>query len=170
MDNIQSTGMPVAPEGGSSKKLWVVGAIILVVLIGGYLILGGNSNKDDQGILVGDDSEIVVNEQNPDSVAVLIQSVSVRTPGYVAILENNGGVPGKIIGISALFAPGTYKNASVIAPLKPGVSYFAVLLADDGNGLFDAKTDTTYIKNASGKDIIKEFKVGNSTVGGEDKG
>lgn len=164
------TGMPEAPVASSSKKLWIIGIIIVLVVAGGYLALRSSDTTGDEPAVTQLVNELVINDQNPDSVAVLVAQASLNTPGYVVIHDNNNGQPGKIIGVSKLLIADDYTNISVIAPLKPGSTYFGMLHADDGNGLYDVKADTTHLMGTDGKEVIRMFKVLLADPNGENKG
>lgn len=147
----------------------MVGIIVAVALVGAYLMMGGEdtaSNPTPVQLV----NNLVINDQNPDSVAVLVARASLDVPGYVVIHDNDNGNPGKIIGVSKLLTPDEYTNLSVIAPLKPGNVYFGMLHADDGNGLYDVKTDVVHLQDASGKEIMPMFKVLLTDPNGEIKG
>lgn len=162
--------MPVAGPAKSKKPL-IIGITAAVVLIGGFLLLRSGSDVPavTPGIVVGDTNNIVVNDQDADSVSVLVASASLRATGYVIIHEDNGGLPGAIIGIGQLLQPGTYKNISVISnKLRPGVTYIAMLHGDDGNGIFNEANDKPLNDNA-GNAVMVEFKV-KLTTNGESKG
>lgn len=170
MEQTNMTGMPEAPVASSSKKLWIIGIIIVLVVAGGYLALRSSDTTGDEPAVTQLVNELVINDQNPDSVAVLVAQASLNTPGYVVIHDNNNGQPGKVIGVSKLLTPNEYNNVSVIAPLKPGATYFGMIHVDDGNGLYDTKTDITHLHDAADNEIIKMFKVLLADPNGENKG
>jgi hypothetical protein len=169
MDQTENTGMPSAPTASSSKKGWIIGIIVIIVLIGSYFMLRGGSDQATPGIVAGDQNSITVGDQNADSVAVLVSDVSLRAPGYIEIHADDNGKVGAIVGSSSLLQPGDHKNVSVIATLLPGKSYYAMLHTDDGNGTFDPAKDEPTLDNA-GNIIMTKFNVRLTNEGGEVKG
>ena len=78
------------------------------------------------------------------SANVFIASVKVDVPTWVAIYEEQSGVPGSILGAKKVHMG----DAATVVPLlrieglRTGRTYFAVLLPDNGDGLFDRSSDT----------------------------
>jgi hypothetical protein len=112
--------------------------------------------------IVGNGPGIKIDDQNPGRLVTVAQ-VSLMTPGWVLIRDNNNGTPGNILG-ARLFDKG--KNSGIVELLRPliiGKSYFAAISNDDGNiHIFDPKKDLP-IKDANGKDIMIKFSVTKAT-------
>ncbi len=158
----------------NSTKVWAWIAIIIVVIAGIYLVMKSreaNQTPDENTILPGDANSITVIDQEPNTLSVTIDSVSLRAPGFVAIHEDVRGTPGAIVGSSALLEAGISSNVSVIADLKPGATYWAMLHTDNGNNIFNPATDLPAADN-SGTTVMAMFKVQTATgnVKGETKG
>lgn len=168
-----NTGMPTRPETSGAGKNLLIAIIIIVVLgVGAFAIFGRGDEVADQqqGIAPGDDNAISVNDQNSDSVAVLVEQVSFIAPGFIDIHSDNNGQPGPIIATSNLYQPGTYRNVSVITPLTPGATYHAMLHGDDGNGVFTNAQADPPLTNKNGQIVNDMFKVNLANEGEEQKG
>jgi hypothetical protein len=161
---------PIDAVSQSNKRKWIIGGAIVVLLIAGVAMYNRSQNvKDPNSITVGDQNSIDIGAQDPDSVAVLISQVSFVAPGFVVIQENNNGIAGKVLAYSKLFAPGFYKNQTIIMNMTAGASYFATLYGDNGNGQFDIANDTM-LKDPAGVTVQMQFKVNMTSAGGESKG
>ncbi len=157
----------IQPPVTSSKKPWIIGGII-VIAIAAFLILRSNS-PTPQGIVAGDQNSIVVGDQDPDAVAVLLDQVSLIKPGFVVIQENRNNQPGAVLSVSTLFQPGFYQNKTVIMSIKPGARYFATLYGDDGNGKFDIQNDAV-LTDPAGTVVRVQFGTKKSSTPGDIKG
>ncbi len=91
--------------------------------------------------------------------AVIIDTVLLGAPGYVAIHTMTGSKPGPILANSQLLQAGTYKIVSIAMPsaLTTWNNYAAMLHTDNGNGSFDAKDDSP-ITDEKGNPIMVTFK------------
>jgi len=58
-------------------------------------------------------SVVAVEDQTSDGSTVVIQSVELASPGFIAIHADNGGSPGAVIGNSALLPAGSSSDVSV---------------------------------------------------------
>ena len=149
----------IQPATGNNKKFWIIGgAIVALIIIGVIMYKGGSNEPTQQGIVVGDQNSLTVNDQDPNSVAVLVSDASLRAAGFVAVFDGSTGQPANLLGSSALLSAGNHKNVSIIMNLKAGATYFAELFADNGNGNFDISNDRPLTDNA-GKPVIQMFKV-----------
>lgn len=147
---------------------WVVTVVIIIVLvILGYNMFKGSStpttsNTDDttptsSTAIKSNVNSISVLDQAPGNI-VYVSSVQFAKPGFVVIKKNNNGTPGDVIGYK-YFDKGIYPGQiTLTTPTIDGDMYYAVLHLDDGDKKFDLNKDTV-IKDASGKDIMKLFKV-----------
>ena len=167
MDQTQSSGMPTAPAAKSGSKAGIITAIVIIVLVGGYFLLRPSTPASAPATATT--NSITVADQDADSVAVLVSDAQLAVAGFVEIHADLNGAPGDIIGTSALLQPGDHKNVSVIATLKPGATYYAMLHSDDGDGVFKAANDAP-IKDVAGNIVMQMFKVKLTSTGGEVKG
>lgn len=157
---------------GSSKKAWIIGGIVVVLVIIGFSMYNRSRPvaTPSQEITAVDQNSITVSDQDPDSVAALIDSVSVKESSFVIIHDDANGKPGAIVGVSKLLAPGTYTNLSIIMPMKPGATYYAMMHADDGNGVYDKTADSHHLMDNAGVEARVMFKVKLSSPGSDSKG
>jgi hypothetical protein len=99
-----------------------------------------------------------LNVQNQTSgKAAMIKSVFMEKQGFVVIHEDNGGMLGNIVGSSNLLNAGETKSVSITMNLHAGLSHWAALHLDNGDGVFDAKQDPP-VKDENGEIIMKIFK------------
>lgn len=161
--------MPVM-EPARSKKAWIIGGVLVVLAIVSFAMFNRADNVETPGIAAGDQNMLVVNDQDPDAVAVLVDTASVREPAFIVIHEDNNGRPGTMAGTSRLLTPGMHRNVTVIMQLKPGAMYHAMFHADDGNGLFDHMTDTRHLMDNAGREVVKMFRVRLSSSADDIKG
>ena len=87
-------------------------------------------------------SELVVRGQ-PSGNQVFVGPIVTKTTSFVTVHESLSGAPAQIIGVSAPLPPGEYDSIRI--PLEhetlPGYRYIILLMADNGNGVFDAGVD-----------------------------
>lgn len=102
------------------------------------------------------DNGVAVGDQQAGS-SVLIQEAVLKGGGWVAIQDDNNGVPGRTLG-AALFHPGTSTGLTVplLRNTVAGMSYFAVLHTNVGNNQFSPRTDAV-LYDANGNPIMAEF-------------
>lgn len=93
-------------------------------------------------MLVGTDA-IYVDDQAAGSAEVLVGFAVIKDAGFVVVHADDDGVPGEIIGASALLPAGggEHVTVSLDETLVDGEIYYAVLYRDDGDGTFDAAED-----------------------------
>lgn len=101
-------------------------------------------------------NSIVVKDQKPGDEA-LIDDVSIAKKGYVVVHEEDNGKAGKIIGSSELLNAGETRQVVIKMKVHPGLSHAAMLHADNGDGVFDAKLDLP-IKDENGDSVMKSFR------------
>lgn len=108
-------------------------------------------------MLVGTDA-IYVDDQAAGSAEVLVGFAVMKDAGFVVIHADNGGVPGRVIGATALLPAGGGEHVSVALDeaLVGGEIYYAVLERDDGDGAFDASKDRQVV-DADGNVILMTF-------------
>mgnify|MGYP001618703815 CR=1 FL=1 len=100
---------------------------------------------------------------------VHIGNVVISKQGYVVIHADANGKPGKILAASALLNAGETRDVFVKTKIEPGISYWAMLHADNRNKKFNGTNDTP-ITNERGEVVMKRFKgEGKAAVGIEVK-
>lgn len=112
-------------------------------------IVGDQKNTSD-GI-----NALEVDDQKSGST-VVVKSVKLENPGWVAIHDDIDGVPGNILG-AAWFPKG--ENSGTVELLRnteKEKTYLAVLHNDDGDKKFDHKIDVP-LMDASNKVIMVKF-------------
>lgn len=148
------SGMPVAPVSNSSKKVWWILAALVLVGIVVYLLMAGSDNSSPATVA----NSISVSDQNPNTVAVVIDSAELATAGFIVLHQDNNNAPGAIVAQSKVLPAGSYKNQSIIVTTTPGASYWAMLHSDDGNGVFEAAKDQP-LTGSNGQPVMIKFRV-----------
>jgi hypothetical protein len=146
---------------------WIVTVIVIAVLVFlGYKMFSKNPKAttdvavetvDSTESTNADGNKVMVLDQFPGNI-VYISSVQLSKPGFVVIKSDKSGVAGDVLG-SQYFDKGI--NPGKITLTKStvdGAMYYAQLYTDDGDKKFDATKDTA-VKDASGNDVMKLFKV-----------
>ncbi len=138
------------------RKIWIPIVVIIIVLA--IIFMGKDKHVDPlvpeentedvttagasgQFMKLGANA-VVVHEQLLDN-AVLVSALNLEKGGFVIIHKDAGGKPGDIIGVSRWFAAGNYANEEIgtTENLQADSTYYAMLHADDGDGVFDPKRD-----------------------------
>jgi hypothetical protein len=103
---------------------------------------------------------ISVFDQAPGKI-VTVDSVVLTTAGFVVIQTDESDVPGAVLGVSPmLFAePTNLVDIPLTTELTLGTMYFATVYHDDGDGVFDLKTDFPAIDAYSGMPLMTMFGV-----------
>ncbi len=148
------------------KKNLVIGAVVVIVLIGIVMFLQKDKSGDSVGLMTGKNA-INVAEQAPSSEARISLAV-LEAKGYIVIHKISAGAPGEVIGASELLPKGKSENTpvSLMSPMQIGQKYAAMLHLDDGDGVFDAVVDIPALDSVSGSPVMMEFEV--SAAGGPD--
>lgn len=142
-----------APAGqgqGSSTRDVATQPGITVVQDSSALAIGsGLSAPSVAAITVGDQKA---------GESVLVSLVSTDAPAWLALRENNNGLVGNILGARRVDV-GTTGNVDIplLRSTQAGKSYFVVLFKDNGDKVFDFKTDPPM--TADGTLISKMFAV-----------
>jgi len=118
------------------------------------LAVASNQSKKTEPAI----TQIVAGTQIPGDV-ILVEKIVMEKAGWVAVADDQNGVPGRILGANYLPA-GTYQNQiiSLLRGLADEGSYFVVIHEDDGDKSFDYKTDLPR-KNTGGQVEMVNFKV-----------
>ncbi len=105
--------------------------------------------------LSGGKNSLSVDDQKAGDT-VNIASVMVDNDAWVAVHEDNGGKPGRILG-AQLFRGGTHSGTvDLLRGTVAGGAYYAMLHADDGDHAFDAAKDMP-IKDTDGNPVMVKF-------------
>lgn len=112
-------------------------------------------------MLQNGDAGVLVQDQSIDS-QVRIEEVVLPQDGFVAIHADAGGVPGSVVGVSDVLRAGTQTVA--ITPdttLMSSEVYYAVVYADDGDGVFQSPQDSP-LTDTQNSVVSMSFLVTNS--------
>lgn len=105
-------------------------------------ILPASREANAESMLKDGDSAIYVEDQSPGLSKIHIGYVVLAKPGFITIHDNDQGMPGKILGVSKILN-GRVDDSSVdlAVALEADRVYYAELISDDGDGVFDALKD-----------------------------
>lgn len=155
-------------EYNSGIKPWqwilTIAIIVIILILGGYMFSVRNNSAEvgeenpigttDQNLTGA--NRIVMSDQFPGNI-VYVATVELAQDGFVVIHKNNGGNPGAVIG-SGFFRPGVQPGSiDLTENTVDGMSYFAELHVDDGDGVFNAEKDLP-ARDVNGAFVIKAFK------------
>ena len=145
-----------------NNKIFFILLIIIAFAAGGAALFFRADNKEDSDVsggsanLIISDNAIYVAEQTPGQ-SVLVALARLEKSGFVAIHEDNAGLPGKILGASSLLLGGEAKNLPPIALSREttdGEVIYAMLHFDNGDGKFDAANDKPVLDKASSEPMM----------------
>ena len=145
----------------SVPKLWIFFFVIVAVLVGAILTTGPSTPAFTQTqtnapeptrsttfeeMLGRGGNAIYLENQTTGSTTVLVGFAVLSKPGFIVVYDDNGGVPGSIIGASSLLeSGGEYLVVGVEEPLVEGRVYYAMLYHDDGDERFRVQEDTQVV-------------------------
>ena len=144
-------------------KTWIFFFIIVVILIiASFLqsanksdvktapsptVLGSNlpasREANANAMLNNGDNTIFVTDQSSGLSELSVSYAVLSEPGFVLVRDDDHGMPGKIIGTSALLQNGRVENIdiSLTDSLKADRVYYAELAQDDGDQTFQEAKD-----------------------------
>ena len=126
-----------------------VGDLDTAALSADGTVATGVAATGEAGVDVGDQSA---------GTTIVLKSVTLPQTGWVAIHEDNSGVPGNILGAQRLDAGTTnLGNVTLLRGTTAGGTYYAMLHADNGDGAFDPHVDLPML-GADGKPVMMVFK------------
>lgn len=124
---------------------------------GASVVIGDSSNALNSGSSMSAPSVAAITVDNQKAgAAVSVSLVSSDASAWLAVRENNNGLVGNILGAKRIDV-GTSGNVEVplLRATEAGKSYYVVLFKDNGDRMFDFKTDPPM--TADGVFISKTF-------------
>lgn len=116
---------------------WAIGIIVVAaIIIGGFWYMNGAHATS----LVLNDNAVLFQDQKPGEEAVVAYA-KLSKPGYVVLFANDASGTKTVAGQSDLLSAGEHRNVRVHASggaLVTGTTLTAAVVADDGNGTYDA--------------------------------
>lgn len=154
----QISQLPAEPSRKKVTAIAIALGVIILALIACFIFIPSKTPtvNNPQGIAVGDFNALQVDDQDADSIAVLVKSASFIEPGFIVIWNEDNGTRGTVVGTSNLFDPGRYTNASIIATLKPGTTYYATLFSAYAGGF---NKNSTALLGPDKQPVVVQFKV-----------
>jgi len=121
-------------------------------------------NGSENAMINGDDSlnkqvfgdTVAVTDQMA-GLTVMVDLVSLNSPAWVAIHEDNNGEPGNILG-AQLFSAGSHEGSvELLRGMLSGQTYYAMIHIENGDHAFDPKIDVPLI-GETGQPIWTSFR------------
>jgi len=158
----------------------IVGVIVAVLVLAGGVYYMWSQNSNGNGMpnmspeemssmgMPGSGSSSMLAEKNAVIISSQLPGTSItgtavlEAPGYLTIHENSAGQAGAVLGSSMLLQAGENSNVKVTLsrPMKDGEVLYAMLHADDGDGVFGS--GDTLVESSLGGPIMGTFEVSSS--------
>lgn len=143
-------------------KTWIFFFIIILVLIIASLLQPSTKSREipppsntatDQslplsreanadGMLKNGDNAIYILDQSSGQSKIVVGYAVFSKPGFITIRENDNGMPGKIVGASSVLNGRVdSQTVDLTTVLQADHVYYAELVSDDGNGIFEESKD-----------------------------
>lgn len=154
------------------KKFVIFLTIVLVAVVVFLIVKSGKVKNEvyvpqevpDTGGVSGQFAKLagdalVVLDQRPGD-RVFVNAVNLSKNGFLIIKKDASGSPGAIVGVSEFLIAGDYSKIDVgtTESMADGLKYYASLYADNGDGIFDPKSDTE-VRSAGGDYVEMDFMV-----------
>lgn len=172
----------MTPEDEKNYHTLLFSAAILFIVLGGFAIIllfgkdvlwntaektsGNGLNTGTITAPVKAANVILVKDQPLRSV-VNISTARLTEPGFILLRrESVSGTPFTVVGASNFLEAGTYKDINInfyTGKERPNIvsgdSFFAVIVKDNGDKLFNEADLKNEAKNANGKIVAAKFTV-----------
>jgi len=164
-------------QKGFSTSLVIITALLVAVIVSYFMFVRkpsdeegpilkpeiGNSDQTADPLLVGNNA-IYVSDTKSDT-RVNVDFAIFAKDGYVVIHENNGGIPGAILGNSNSLSVGESRSFQVPLSRKSvdGEILYAMLHSDNGDGEFNPADDLP-IRDDKGNIIFMGFQISNDAI------
>jgi len=142
------------------KKTLGVLAVAALLAAAGFFTLGGllatgSGASARVASLLHRSAAIDVADQGP-SEEIRVGMAALTSPGFIIIYDDEEG-PGRILGVSRRLSKGVARGVSVpLRQLPADGYYYAMLRADDGDGVFDPDKDAPE-RDARGAVVMTRF-------------
>lgn len=175
--NQNNTPAP-ANKSGSSKIIWIVGAVVVCV-IAALIVLGQReksgsaksnatttpakterkTNSPEPAVVasvVGSMEGLTVPSPQDAGMEVLVTVESVPAPTWVVVYESNDGKPGNVLGAAFFTQTITANSVSLLRGTQPGRTYFVGKTHDDGDRKYALDIDPV-VRDNEGNPVLVEF-------------
>ncbi len=167
---------PVSSSGRGGRRLVIYVIIIILIIFGAFWFLGNReaaapspsannnesaspANSTNENSNQSSPSSIKVSDQ-PAAGVVIIDSVTLDEPSWIAVEEDRDGERGNVLG--ALWLPAGTHTAQSIDLLRftaASAKYYAVVRRDEGEDHLFNYQDDEALTNTSGSPIMAVFRV-----------
>ena len=136
-----ATALTLAGCGGDDDSADTTDAATTVAATGPATTGGDSAEPDSQP------SSITVDAQESDGTTIVVASIDLPAPGFIAVHSDGGGSPGPVIGHSDLLPAGTSTDVSVTLdqPFDADATVYPMVHIDmNNNGVYEfAPPDVT---------------------------
>ncbi len=136
--------------------------LIPLVIVGGIAYMVTKSPKASELAYAPVEytgSDVATGPQS-SGTSVVIESAEIKTPSFISVHESITLAPAQSIGHSGLLPAGSYTDIPVTLSqsMLPGYRYIVLLMADDGDGVFELGVDLPIMNNGTvvRRDIIAD--------------
>lgn len=137
----------------------------MAVVVGAVFFFRDGRNEpagsnDSTGFIVSNNAIYVADQLPGRSVSIAVMQL--EKPGFVVILKDNAGTPGKILGVSGALPTWETKNIGPIGLsriTKDGEVLYAMLYLDDGDDVFDSAKDKPALDSLGDEPVLMIFSV-----------
>jgi hypothetical protein len=119
-----------------------IAVFVIIMAFGLYLLAFEPAAEVGYRPLEVEEAELIIPNQLGLN-AVEVERASIPVPGFISIHESLSGAPAAPIASSQLLAPGVYEDIiiDIESGLNPQLGNVALLLADDGDGVYEPGID-----------------------------
>lgn len=132
------------------KGDWVgLGSVVIIVALGGLLFFYAQYEASRALIFAPQEvpgSALVVQDVQENAI---LTSGTFGVPSFITVHTKVGDAPGPLVGVSSLLEQGIQTNITVqtTEALTPNASYVLLMIADDGDGVYEAGVDRPVMVN-----------------------
>ncbi len=133
------------------KEDWLgIGVVVFIILlVGAFFAFAPQAPEITYKPVEVTGSDLVVIAPAKDQKDFVKVSATLVKPGFVVIHQAIGEAPGPIISSSPYLKAGTYIDYQIPTTLSAENDYFALLFADDGDGVYEAGVDLPVMSNGA---------------------
>jgi len=132
------------------KKEDTLGLVIvlgIIILVGAFFLFAPKAPEVSYKPVEATGSDLVVLAPAKDQTDFVRVSATIIKPGFIVIHKAIGEAPGPVVSSSSYLTAGTYIDYEVQTTLSGEDNYFALLFADDGDGVYEAGVDLPVMSN-----------------------
>ena len=92
---------------------------------------------------------------------IMLNTLVLENPSFVAVYDNNNGSSGKMLGVSPLNQAGVSQNVTIKLDREtiPGEVIHLLIFTDNGDGEFTSSSEDQPVKTANGDPLSTSFTI-----------